>query len=250
MARPPAVLRLPVHLPALPDGDGVVDKALTTSTGGFVRAHERRRSRRAADAFWSSVRLSLISAAAGRRPRGLAGLRRGDGATAEVAALRRHRVQRCRRQHGRRVLAFAFLTLIGRAGVATKILESAGYHLYGSGLQTVDVAGLTIVYLYFQIPLMLLVTLPAIDGLKPSWREASSNLGGTSWTYWRRVGLPVLTPVAARRLPPPLRQRVQRLRHRLRALDRRRQPRADQDPLLPAGRHRAGSASPTPWRRG
>ena len=41
---------------------------------------------------------------------------------------------------------------------------------------------------------MVLVTLPAIDGLKPSWREASSNLGGTSWTYWRRVGLPVLSP--------------------------------------------------------
>ena len=45
-----------------------------------------------------------------------------------------------------------------------------------------------------SIPLMVLVTLPAIDGLKPSWREASSNLGGTTWTYWRRVGLPVLAP--------------------------------------------------------
>ena len=41
---------------------------------------------------------------------------------------------------------------------------------------------------------MVLVTLPAIDGLKPAWREASSNLGGTTWTYWRRVGIPVLTP--------------------------------------------------------
>ena len=36
--------------------------------------------------------------------------------------------------------------------------------------------------------------MPAIDGLKDSWREASSNLGGTTWTYWRRVGLPVLLP--------------------------------------------------------
>jgi putative spermidine/putrescine transport system permease protein len=50
------------------------------------------------------------------------------------------------------------------------------------------------VYSYFNIPLMVLITLPAIDGLKASWREASSNLGGTSFTYWRRVGLPVLTP--------------------------------------------------------
>ena len=49
-------------------------------------------------------------------------------------------------------------------------------------------------YLYFQIPLMILVTLPAIDGLKESWREASANLGGTTMTYWWRVGLPVLAP--------------------------------------------------------
>ena len=35
-------------------------------------------------------------------------------------------------------------------------------------------------------------------GLTPdhtlAWREACANLGGTTWTYWSRVGLPVLTP--------------------------------------------------------
>ena len=41
---------------------------------------------------------------------------------------------------------------------------------------------------------MVLITLPAIDGLKASWREACANLGGTTFTYWRRVGLPVLAP--------------------------------------------------------
>jgi putative spermidine/putrescine transport system permease protein len=41
---------------------------------------------------------------------------------------------------------------------------------------------------------MVLITLPAIDGLKVSWREAAANLGGTSFTYWRRVGIPVLMP--------------------------------------------------------
>ena len=53
-----------------------------------------------------------------------------------------------------------------------------------------------IVYIYFQIPLMVLVMLPAVDGLKPEWREAAANLGGTAVTYWRRVGIPVLTPAA------------------------------------------------------
>jgi putative spermidine/putrescine transport system permease protein len=41
---------------------------------------------------------------------------------------------------------------------------------------------------------MVLITLPAIDGLKTSWREACANLGGNAWTYWRRVGLPILAP--------------------------------------------------------
>ena len=48
--------------------------------------------------------------------------------------------------------------------------------------------------MYFQIPLMILVIAPAIDGLRPEWREASANLGGSSFHYWRYVGLPVLLP--------------------------------------------------------
>ena len=75
------------------------------------------------------------------------------------------------------------------------ILDGLDYDLYKTSW--FDISGFwgwVTVYLYFQIPLMVLVTLPAIDGLKPAWREASSNLGGTTWTYWRRVGLPVLTP--------------------------------------------------------
>ncbi len=92
-------------------------------------------------------------------------------------------------------LAFAFIAVIGRQGLLTKILEGAfGYKLYGGDFTLDSTWGLTTVYSYFNIPLMVLVTLPAIDGLKVSWREACANLGGTSWTYWRRVGLPVLAP--------------------------------------------------------
>ena len=91
-------------------------------------------------------------------------------------------------------LAFAFLSLLGRQGVATKALKYFGWDLYAGDFDLGGVTGLIVVYSYFNIPLMLLITLPAIDGLKQSWREACSNLGGTSWTYWRRVGLPVLSP--------------------------------------------------------
>jgi putative spermidine/putrescine transport system permease protein len=48
--------------------------------------------------------------------------------------------------------------------------------------------------MYFQIPLMVLIILPALEGLRPSWREAAENLGARSWSYWRHVGGPVLLP--------------------------------------------------------
>ena len=92
------------------------------------------------------------------------------------------------------VLAFAFLSLLGAQGLGTKIIKSAGIDLYGGRFRLDRFAGWVTVYMYFQIPLMVLVTLPAIDGLKESWREASANLGGTTFTYWRRVGIPVLLP--------------------------------------------------------
>jgi putative spermidine/putrescine transport system permease protein len=92
-------------------------------------------------------------------------------------------------------LAFAFITLLGaRAGVLTNILKWFGLDIYDHGFDLGNTAGLIVVYSYFNIPLMVLITLPAIDGLKQSWREACANLGGTTFTYWRRVGLPVLMP--------------------------------------------------------
>lgn len=91
-------------------------------------------------------------------------------------------------------LAFAFIALIGKQGIATKALNYFGVDLYGGNWNIGSISGLTTVYSYFNIPLMVLITLPAIDGLKASWREACTNLGGTTATYWRRVGLPVLAP--------------------------------------------------------
>ena len=72
--------------------------------------------------------------------------------------------------------------------------SGSGLDIYDHGFDLGNTAGLIVVYSYFNIPLMVLITLPAIDGLKQSWREACANLGGTTFTYWRRVGLPVLMP--------------------------------------------------------
>jgi putative spermidine/putrescine transport system permease protein len=54
--------------------------------------------------------------------------------------------------------------------------------------------GLGVVYTFFQIPLMVLIFLPALDNLQPQWQEASANLGGGSWAYWRHVAGPILAP--------------------------------------------------------
>jgi putative spermidine/putrescine transport system permease protein len=91
-------------------------------------------------------------------------------------------------------LAAAYIFTLGRVGVVTALFEVFGIDLYRSGFSLYSFAGLTLVYMYFQIPLMVLVILPALDGLKREWREAAENLGATSAQYWRHVALPVLIP--------------------------------------------------------
>jgi putative spermidine/putrescine transport system permease protein len=147
------------------------------------------------DAFWASVKLSFWTAVGG----GLFGLliayaaiRKGTpswirsafGTFSGVAA-----------NFGGIPLAFAFIATIGTIGVITKLIENAfGVNIYDHGFAIWSPRGVGIVYLYFQIPLMILVIAPAIDGLKAEWSEASSNLGASRFQYWRYVGMPVLMP--------------------------------------------------------
>jgi putative spermidine/putrescine transport system permease protein len=91
-------------------------------------------------------------------------------------------------------LAFLFITTLGSSGLETQWLKNLGWDIYGGGFSLYSVTGIVIVYMYFQIPLMVLVILPALEGLKPAWREAAENLGARSWAYWRYVGGPVLMP--------------------------------------------------------
>jgi len=91
-------------------------------------------------------------------------------------------------------LALAFIFTIGRTGLLTTFLDSVGIRPYESGFSLYTKVGLEIVYFYFQLPLMILIIAPAIDGLKQEWREASENMGATSRQYWRYVALPVLMP--------------------------------------------------------
>ena len=92
-------------------------------------------------------------------------------------------------------LAFAFISTLGRTGFVTVILRDLlGINIYSTGFNLYSFLGLSLTYMYFQFPLMLLIMVPAIEGLKREWREAAENLGASATQYWWRVGLPILLP--------------------------------------------------------
>jgi putative spermidine/putrescine transport system permease protein len=157
---------------------------VTTATSGVY-----------AEAFARSIELSVVTAVVGAvlgallawavstaKPDGL--LRRVLTAASGVLA-----------QFGGVTLAFAFIATVGFTGLVTVFLrDTFGIDLFSGGAWLFDMPGLMLVYTYFQVPLMLLVFLPALDGLRPQWREATESLGGSTWHYWRFVAGPVLAP--------------------------------------------------------
>lgn len=92
-------------------------------------------------------------------------------------------------------LAFAFLATLGRLGLVTVLLRDwFGINIYALGFNLLSFWGLTLTYLFFQIPLMILIITPALDGLRREWREAAEILGASAFQYWRMVAFPILWP--------------------------------------------------------
>jgi len=92
-------------------------------------------------------------------------------------------------------LAFAFVATLGRTGFITALLKNVfHWNIYNQGFNLYSFAGLALVYMYFQFPLMVLIMAPALDGLKKEWREAAENLGASSTQYWLQVAMPILLP--------------------------------------------------------
>ena len=93
-------------------------------------------------------------------------------------------------------LALAFIFTVGNVGLLTGWIQAIfGVNLVtGVGLTLYSKIGLEIVYFYFQLPLMVLIIAPAIDGLRKDWREASENMGASPRQYWQYIALPILLP--------------------------------------------------------
>ncbi|ACA39244.1 ABC transporter permease [Lysinibacillus sp. fkY74-1] len=90
-------------------------------------------------------------------------------------------------------LAFAFIVLLGNSGLFTLLFEKwdidalSSFSLYSWG-------GLLLIYIYFQLPLSLMLLYPIYDGIQQQWKEAAALLGASSWQFWRKIGLPVMLP--------------------------------------------------------
>jgi putative spermidine/putrescine transport system permease protein len=92
-------------------------------------------------------------------------------------------------------LALAFVFTLGNVGLVTMWLQDIfGFNLQDAGFSIYSKAGIAIVYMYFQFPLMVLIIAPAIDGLRRDWREAAENMGANNRQYWRHIALPILMP--------------------------------------------------------
>jgi putative spermidine/putrescine transport system permease protein len=148
------------------------------------------------DAYWGSIRISLITA----------GLGCIFGLLIAYAAIREGTPRWIRSvlttfsgvaaNFGGIPLAFAFIATLGPLGVVSTWLRNGGYDIgvRWPHFQLYSERGIELAYLYFQLPLMILVIAPAVDGLRKEWREAAANLGARQWQFWRYVGIPVLLP--------------------------------------------------------
>ncbi len=147
------------------------------------------------DAYWTSIRISLLTAVLG----GLFGLLMAYAAVAQGSPRFIRPVlttfSGVAANFAGVPLAFAFIATIGVTGIVTGFLKDGlGIDLYDAGFSLYSFVGLSIVYLYFQIPLMILLIVPALDGVRREWGEAAASLGATRRQYWRRVALPILMP--------------------------------------------------------
>lgn len=91
-------------------------------------------------------------------------------------------------------LAFMFYAALGVQGKLTQFIKYLGWDIYADRFSLGSFIGLLIVYLYFQLPLMVIVFSPAIVSLRKEWSEAARNLGANQFNYWIRIGFPLLFP--------------------------------------------------------
>jgi len=171
--------------------------AFTTSNGSVTLDNVRQlfTSDVFADAFVKSIQLSVATAILGAVIGGLLAwaVVRGDpnGLLRQLVVA----ASGVLAQFGGVMLAFGFLATFGfNALVPNLFTKTLHLNVLPDPSWLYSLAGLAVVYTYFQIPLMLIVFVPSLDGLRQEWYDASASLGGSAWSFWRHVGGPILAP--------------------------------------------------------
>lgn len=90
-------------------------------------------------------------------------------------------------------LAFAYIIMFGNVGVMTMIGSNYGIEFLAN-FPLYSIFGLLLIYVYFQIPLSTLLLIPAFDAIRKEWKESNALLGGTNFTFWTKIGVPILMP--------------------------------------------------------
>ena len=145
--------------------------------------------------YWLSIRLSLVSAALGAVSGLLLGWALIHGGLPPWVRRAFMTFSGVASNFAGVPLAFAFIATLGRLGLVTLLLRDVfGINLYAMGFSLFSFWGLALTYLYFQLPLMVLMLTPALEGLRPEWREAAESLGASPRQYLTRVALPLLAP--------------------------------------------------------
>jgi len=90
-------------------------------------------------------------------------------------------------------LAFAFIVLLGNSGLFTLLFDKWGIDTFSS-FSLYSWGGLLLIYIYFQLPLALMLLYPIYDGIQQQWKDAAALLGASTWQFWMKIGIPVMLP--------------------------------------------------------
>jgi len=89
-------------------------------------------------------------------------------------------------------LAFGYMAALGTYGMVTLAFKDIGINFTPPQVGTL--ASLILAYSYSNVPLFVLLTLPAMSILRTDWMEAAEVAAASRVQFWRYVGLPILAP--------------------------------------------------------
>ncbi|ALC87761.1 ABC transporter permease [Bacillus sp. FJAT-22090] len=90
-------------------------------------------------------------------------------------------------------LSFAFIVLLGNSGLFTLLFEKWGIDELSS-FSLYSWSGLLLIYVYFQLPLSLMLLYPIYYVIQQQWKDAAALLGASTFQFWSKIGIPIMLP--------------------------------------------------------